>query len=299
MLDYQLIDSGHQQRLERWGDVVVIRPDPAARWNPQLPPTSWQSAQANYVSSQGKIGSGHWQFTSGSEFLATQGLQISGQLQAQFKPLCFQLKFMPSKHLGLFPEHEPQWQALQKIIMAASQPISVLKLFAYTGGASLACAQAGATITHVDSSYEAIGLARTSQQLSGLATAPIRWIKEDVVKFVHREVRRGKQYAGIILDPPAYGHGTHGETWQTKRDLYPLLQTIIQLLSPTALFLLLNTYTSGVDLDFLPRYTQQLANHLPYHHHGQLSLSAITPHSHSLTTGNYDFWLRTMSSLPL
>jgi len=233
--DYELLDSGNGEKLERYGAVVFRRPDPQALWDKFLPATEWQKADAVFVREGRKA---DWVF---KNKIPEKWIISFGGLKFNIRPTAF-------KHTGLFPEHESNWNFMREIIKARlpKQPeINVLNLFGYTGGASLACAQAGASVCHVDGSKVAIGWARDNAELSGLKDKPTRWILDDAVEFVRREVKRGKKYDGILMDPPAFGHGPNGEMWQIEKDFTKLLELCGQILSDKPLFFLINGYASG------------------------------------------------------
>lgn len=228
---YELLDSGDFKRLERFGDVVVIRSEPRAWWSPQLPNATWQKAVALYEREE----KGQWQFRG----------NVPQSFTLPFEELQVKVKFTRmSKHVGVFPEQSAQWRWLSEKFtqVKAAQP-KVLNLFAYTGLSTLAAAKAGAQVTHVDGSRVAIAWARENQALSGLSAAPIRWILDDALKFVQREVRRGNRYDAIIMDPPAFGRGPKGEIWKVERSLGQLLSACQQLLSDHPLFIFMTMYS--------------------------------------------------------
>ncbi len=231
--DYELLDSGEGEKLERYGEVVLSRPDPQALWRKNFPEKEWAKADGQF-SRQGKNGS--WKLKSDTP----QKWQIRfGELGFWIKPTAF-------KHTGLFPEQESNWRWIQETIRESKRPpVSVINLFGYTGGATLAAAHEGAAVCHVDGSKAAISWAKSNAELSGLAGAPIRWILDDVRKFVEREIKRGKHYDAIIMDPPAFGHGNDKEVWKIESDFLPLMDLCIELLSPDPLFFLINGYASG------------------------------------------------------
>lgn len=233
-IDYELIDTANGERLERWGDVTLIRPDPQIIWKNIGETPEWQSAHARYVRSD--KGGGAWDYRR----KLPESWQISyGNLRFMVKPTGF-------KHTGLFPEQAVNWDYCSKVIRAANHPVNVLNLFAYTGGATLACAAAGASVCHCDAVKGMVDWARTNAKLSGLEDKPIRWIVDDANKFIRREIRRGTRYEGVILDPPSYGRGTNGEMWKLEDSIFDLMEEITQLLSDKPLFVLLNSYTTGL-----------------------------------------------------
>ena len=232
--DYELLDTSGGERLERWGDILLIRPDPQILWRSPRRDSRWQTAHARYHRS--KTGGGHWE--------TLRPLPESWRIR--YGALTFGLKPMGFKHTGLFPEQAVNWDWCRRTIQQAGRPLKVLNLFAYTGGATLACAAAGAAVTHVDASQGMVAWAKENAVLSGLADRPLRWLVDDCVKFVQREIRRGNTYDGILLDPPSYGRGPGGEVWQLEEKLYDLLIDCRRLLTPQSCFLIINSYTTGL-----------------------------------------------------
>ncbi len=235
--DYELLDSGEGEKLERYGEVILSRPDPQALWPKSLPSSEWKRVVAEFSRSGRAAG---WEF---KKEIPTRWPISFGDLRFYIKPSAF-------KHTGLFPEHLANWDWMRALIKERltgnkEQPIRVLNLFGYTGGATLACAQAGAEVCHVDGSKVAISWARDNAELSGLNGKPIRWILDDAAAFVKREVKRGKHYEGILMDPPAFGHGPQGEMWKIEEHFLPFLETCRQILSDQPLFFLINGYASG------------------------------------------------------
>jgi 23S rRNA (cytosine1962-C5)-methyltransferase len=234
--EYELLDFGNAKRLERWGTRLLVRPDHEAFGFSNLSPSEWQRAGAEFM--EPRPGKGKW-----SGPLATQE-----NWQIGYESFVFELRLTPFKHVGLFPEQLPQWLWLHELIAREQprrkEPIRVLNLFAYTGAATLFAAQAGAEVVHIESSRSTITWARRNQELSGLATAKIRWIPEDTVTFVQRELERGNKYDIILLDPPAYGLGPKGQRWQFNKNIQNLLENCRDLLSDNALALVLNAYAS-------------------------------------------------------
>ena len=232
--DYELIDTANGERLERWGDVTLIRPDPQIIWKNVGDAPEWNSAHARYIRSD--KGGGAWDFRR----KLPESWKINyGNLRFMVKPTGF-------KHTGLFPEQAVNWDYCGELIRSANRPINVLNLFAYTGGATLACAAAGASVCHCDAVKGMVDWARTNAKLSGLDDKPIRWIVDDANKFIKREIRRGTRYDGVILDPPSYGRGTNGEMWKLEDCIFDLMMNITELLSDKPLFVLLNSYTTGL-----------------------------------------------------
>ncbi len=236
--DYQVIDCSQGEKLERWGRYVLLRPDPQVIWDTPKKNKNWKKLNGHYHRS--KKGGGEWEFFDlPNEWSIHYDLPIGEQLTFNLKPFSF-------KHTGLFPEQATNWDWFSKKIKEAGRPIKVLNLFAYTGGATLAAAAAGASVTHVDASKGMVGWAKENAVSSGLAEAPIRWIVDDCVKFVEREIRRGNHYDAIIMDPPSYGRGPKGEIWKIEEAVYPLIKLCAQLLSDKPLFFLVNSYTTGL-----------------------------------------------------
>lgn len=232
--DYELIDSGDGEKLERYGKVVLSRPDPQVLWS-RSAPEKWKSADAVYTRSGT---SGKWKILK----------EIPEPWRATFGGITFALKLQPSKHLGVFPEQSAQWAWLSEKVkkeISSRKKISVLNLFGYSGGATLACAKAGAEVCHVDSSEFAVDLAHQNAVLSGLDKKPIRFIVDDARKFVEREIKRGNKYDIVLLDPPVYGKGVKNEVWRIEKDLAPLLLRLKQILSPKPIAVVLNGYASG------------------------------------------------------
>ena len=231
--DYELLDCGRGEKLERWGDKLLVRPDPQAIWNTPRIHGGWKRPDGRYLRSS--AGGGSWE----------KG-RLPGQWQIRYKNLTFQIKPMNFKHTGLFPEQAVNWDFAQERIRAAGREVSVLNLFAYTGAASVACAAAGAKVCHVDAAKGMVQWARENARASGLETAPIRWIVDDCAKFVEREIRRGRRYDAIIMDPPSYGRGPTGEIWKLEDNLYPFVELCAGVLSEEPLFVIINSYTTGL-----------------------------------------------------
>lgn len=232
--DYELLDTSAGERLERWGEVILIRPDPQIIWNTPKQLALWKQAHARYRRSS--TGGGAWQILK----------KVPPVWKISYGDLRFQLKTMGFKHTGVFPEQAVNWDFIGNLIRNAPKPLKVLNLFAYTGGATLACAQAGASVCHVDASKGMVAWARENAAASGLSDRPIRWLVDDCIKFVQREQRRGNRYDGIIMDPPSYGRGPGGEVWKLEEQLFSLVELCRSILSPDAKFFLLNSYTTGL-----------------------------------------------------
>ena len=230
--DYELIDCSSGERLERWGEITLIRPDPQVIWQTKRAHPLWRKANARYLRSSS--GGGRWEVYGG----------LPDVWQISYHTLRFNIKTMGFKHTGLFPEQAVNWNLVRHVIRSAGRPVKVLNLFAYTGGASLAARAAGADTTHVDSVKQVVTWARENMELSGLDG--IRWIVEDALKFVQREIRRGNRYHGIVLDPPAYGRGANGEKWILEDNICEMLECCARLLEPRGAFLVLNLYSMGL-----------------------------------------------------
>ena len=245
--DYEVLDTSGGEKLERWGDYILVRPDPQVIWNTPHEHPGWKNKNGHYHRSI--KGGGEWEF-----FKLPNEWTISYNLSSIYNrkiPLTFHLKPFSFKHTGLFPEQAANWDWFSRLIQERKQqnperPIKVLNLFAYTGGATLAAAAAGATVTHVDASKGMVTWAKENAVSSGLGETPIRWLVDDCVKFVEREIRRGNQYDGIIMDPPSYGRGPKGEIWKIEESIWPFIELTSQILSPDALFFLINSYTTGL-----------------------------------------------------
>lgn len=232
--DYCLIDTSKGERLERWGNVTLIRPDPQIIWECNTPAKEWSSPHARYIRSSS--GGGHWEYSK----------TLPESWNIKYKNLTFMVKPTGFKHTGLFPEQAVNWDYCTELIKNANRPVKVLNLFAYTGGATLACAAAGAAVCHLDAVKGMVDWGKTNAKLSGLADKPIRWITDDAMKFLGREIKRGSKYDGIILDPPSYGRGTNGEMWKLEDCIHELMLRCTQVLSENPLFILLNSYTTGL-----------------------------------------------------
>ena len=232
--DYKILDMADGQKLERWGDVILARPDPQIIWKEKTYPEKWKNINATYHRS--KTGGGAWEYKK----------KMPNQWQIKYKELTFNIKPMGFKHTGLFPEQAVNWDWMMDKIKKANRDIKVLNLFAYTGGATVACAAAGASVCHVDSSKGMVTWAKENIASSGLAERPVRYIVDDVVKFVNREIRRGNKYDAIIMDPPSYGRGAIGEVLKFEDNIYDLVDLCTKVLSDKPLFFLINSYTTGI-----------------------------------------------------
>ena len=263
--DYEVIDTSGGEKLERWGKYILLRPDPQVIWNTEKTNKAWKKLNGHYHRSS--KGGGEWEF-----FDLPDEWTISYQNGAKFhlKPFAF-------KHTGLFPEQAVNWDWFSSIIRSErdrhpDKPIKVLNLFAYTGGATLAASLAGAEVTHVDASKGMVQWAKENAASSGLSEAKIRWLVDDCVKFVEREIRRGNKYDGIIMDPPSYGRGPKGEIWKIEESVFPFIELTEQLLSDDALFFLINSYTTGLQPAVL---TYMLNTAIASKHPGQVKSDEI------------------------
>ncbi len=243
--DYELIDCGRGEKLERWGEQLLVRPDPQAIWNTPRTHRGWKVNAGRYARSS--TGGGQWQNKS-----------MPQRWTVSYRDLTFNIKPMNFKHTGLFPEQAANWDWAREQIQKAGRPISVLNLFAYTGGATVACAAAGAKVCHVDAAKGMVQWARENAKSSGLEDAPIRWIVDDCGKFVEREIRRGRKYDAIIMDPPSYGRGPTGEVWKLEENLFPFVKLCARVLSDKPLFVILNSYTTGLAPSVLGYILQML-----------------------------------------
>jgi len=239
--DYEVIDCSKGEKLERWGDYLLVRPDPQVIWDTPKKETGWRKMNGHYHRSS--KGGGEWEFFQlPKEWTIQYSLPINKKLTFHLKPFSF-------KHTGLFPEQAANWNWFSQLIADAvskGRQVKVLNLFAYTGGATLVAAAAGASVTHVDASKGMVTWAKENAISSGLKDAPIRWLVDDCVKFVEREIRRGNHYDAIIMDPPSYGRGPKGEIWKIEESIYPLIQLCSQILTDNPLFFLINSYTTGL-----------------------------------------------------
>lgn len=239
--DYEVIDCSKGEKLERWGDYLLVRPDPQVIWDTPKKEKGWRKMNGHYHRSS--KGGGEWEFFQlPKEWAIQYSLPINKKLTFHLKPFSF-------KHTGLFPEQAANWNWFSQLIADAvskGRQVKVLNLFAYTGGATLAAAAAGASVTHVDASKGMVTWAKENAISSGLKDAPIRWLVDDCVKFVEREIRRGNHYDAIIMDPPSYGRGPKGEIWKIEESVYPLIQLCSQILTDNPLFFLINSYTTGL-----------------------------------------------------
>ena len=243
--DYELIDCGRGEKLERWGDKLLVRPDPQAIWNTPRAHRGWKRPDARYARSSS--GGGQW-----------ADKNVPQRWQVGYRDLIFNVGLMNFKHTGVFPEQGANWDFAREQIQRAGRPVSVLNLFAYTGGATIACAAAGAAVCHVDAAKGMVQWARDNARSSGLEDKPVRWIVDDCAKFVEREIRRGRRYDAIVMDPPSYGRGPSGEVWKLENDLYPFVELVAGVLSDDPLFVILNSYTTGLSPSVLTYILQSV-----------------------------------------
>ena len=231
--DYEVIDCGDGEKLERWGDIILRRPDPQAIW-PKQNEALWRKADAYYHRSS--KGGGEWEFFK----------KLPDRWNVKYGGLTFYVRPTGFKHTGLFPEQAVNWDWMAGLILDAKRPVKVLNLFGYTGGATCACAKAGAHVTHVDAAKGMVQWAGDNRKLSDIDETSVRWIVDDALKFVQREQRRGNFYDGILMDPPSYGRGPGGEVWKLENELFGLVSACAKVLSDNALFMLINSYTTGL-----------------------------------------------------
>ena len=232
--DYEIIATGGGEKLERWKDVYLLRPDPQAIWKPSFDLSKFDKLHARYIRSE--TGGGHWEYLR----------PMPESWVVGWRDLKFRVKPMGFKHTGLFPEQAANWAAMTDIIRQAGRPVNVLNLFAYTGGATVACLAAGASVCHVDAAKNMVERAKENVALSGLGYEKSRFIVDDCKKFVSREIRRGRKYDAVILDPPSYGRGAGGEVWKIEDDLFDFVSLCAGVLSDNPLFVLINSYTTGL-----------------------------------------------------
>ena len=277
--DYEILDMANGEKLEKWKNIVLIRPDPQIIWKNPCFPQKWKNANAKYHRSS--TGGGKWEYQK----------NVPQSWKIQYKDLSFLIKPMGFKHTGLFPEQAVNWDWMIAKIQKAKRPIKVLNLFAYTGGATVACSYAGASVCHVDSSKGMVAWAKENMKASGLENRPVRYIVDDVIKFVNREIRRGNQYDAIIMDPPSYGRGTNGEVWKFEENLPELVELCCKVLSDNPLFFLINSYTTGISSIVLQNLLQLS---IPKQYHGSVSCGELglpmTGSSIALPCGIYGRW---------
>ena len=232
--DYELLDCSDGERLERWGDIILIRPDPQVIWKTPKKHPMWKNANARYLRSS--TGGGHWEVLR----------KTPDSWRIKYKELSLNVKTMGFKHTGIFPEQAVNWDYTAELIKKAGRPVRVLNLFSYTGGATVACLKAGAQVVHVDASKGMVAWAKENAAASSVADRPVRWIVDDCIKFVQREIRRGNKYDIIIMDPPSYGRGPGGEVWKLEDEVYSFVDLCTKVLSDDPLMVLINSYTTGL-----------------------------------------------------
>ena len=279
--DYELIDADSGERLERWGNIILIRPDPQVIWSGKRTDKRWYNPNAIYHRSNS--GGGYWEKLK----------SVPDVWSICYDDLTFRLKPMGFKHTGLFPEQAVNWRLAKELIEKENREISVLNLFAYTGGATVACLSAGANVTHVDASKGMVQWAKENAAASGVASGNVRWLVDDCLKFVKREIRRGKKYDAIIMDPPSYGRGPGGEVWKLEQQLTELLTETGKLLSDNALFFFLNSYTGGLSPTILNYMVKQyvVKNRKGEVYTDEIGLP-ITEKGISMPCGNTTIWIK-------
>jgi len=236
--DVEVLDCTDGEKLERWGDRILVRPDPQVIWQTARRHPGWSAYDGRYLRS--RTGGGEWEKNA-----------LPERWQVRYGDLAFHVGPMNFKHMGLFPEQAANWDFIRGKVQRAGRPLRVLNLFAYTGGATVAAAAAGAEVCHVDAAKGMVAWAKDNAKASGLADAPIRWIVDDCAKFVQREIRRGRRYDGIIMDPPSYGRGPDGEVWKLEENLYPFVELVSGVLSDDPNFVIINSYTTGLGTSVL------------------------------------------------
>ena len=279
--DYELIDADSGERLERWKDIILVRPDPQIIWSGERKDSRWKTANAVYHRSQS--GGGRWEVLK----------PVPDVWSVNYEGLTFRLKPMGFKHTGLFPEQAVNWTFARQLIEKENRQLSVLNLFAYTGAATLACLKAGAKVTHVDASMGMVQWAKENANASGFMEAPVRWLVDDCLKFVKREIRRGNKYDAVIMDPPSYGRGPDGEVWKLEQQLAELLTETGKLLSDNAVFFFLNSYTGGLSPTIL---NYMVKRYVVKNRGGEVSTDEIglyvSDKGISLPAGNTTIWTR-------
>ena len=243
--EFEVIDTSSGEKLERWGDQILVRPDPQAIWESDRKNRGWRTANARY--SRSSTGGGHWDKN-----------KLPESWPIAYKNLRFQVKPMNFKHTGIFPEQAANWDYAMAKIRAAGRPVSVLNLFGYTGAATVACASAGASVCHVDAARGMVAWGKENAAASGVADRPIRWIVDDCGKFVEREIRRGHRYDAVIMDPPSYGRGPGGEVWKLETNLWPFVELVSGVLSDDPLFVIINSYTTGLSPSVLTYLSESI-----------------------------------------
>ena len=275
--DYEILDMANGEKLERWGNVILIRPDPQIIWKNKSFPDKWNMANARY--NRSSSGGGGWKYNK----------KMPENWKIKYKDLTFNIKPMGFKHTGLFPEQAVNWDWMISKIKNEKREINVLNLFAYTGGATVACSYAGAKVCHVDSSKGMTTWAKENLATSGLADRPVRFIVDDVVKFVNREIRRGHKYDGIVMDPPSYGRGANGEVWKFEDNISELVELCSKVLSDDPLFFLINSYTTGISSQVLENILRLNIKKNGKITHGEIGLP-MTDSKLVLPCGIYGRW---------
>ena len=275
--DYEIIDMAKGEKLERWGNIFLVRPDPQIIWNKKQFPNKWKNINARY--NRSKTGGGNWEYVN----------NLTKAWQIKYKELTFNIKPMGFKHTGLFPEQAVNWDWMIEKIKNANREIKVLNLFAYTGGATVACSYAGASVCHVDSSKGMVSWAKENIISSGLENRPVRFIVDDVKKFVNREIRRENKYDAIIMDPPSYGRGSNGEVWQFENDIEELVELCTKVLSNKPLFFLINSYTTGISSTVLENILRLNIKNIGKFSNGEIGLP-MTNSKIVLPAGIYAKW---------
>lgn len=277
--DYEILDMASGIKLERWGNYILSRPDPQIVWNEKTFKEKWKKTDAKYIRSN--KGGGHWENIT----------DVPESWQIKYKDLTFNIKQMGFKHTGIFPEQAVNWDFMIDKIKSSNRKIKVLNLFAYTGGATVACAYAGADVVHVDSSKGMVAWAKENIVSSNLTDRYVRFIVDDCIKFVEREIRRGNKYDAIVMDPPSFGRGANGEVWNIEESLYPLVKLCEQVLSDNPLFFLINSYTTGMSPKVLENILSMTVNKK---HEGRISSGEVgLPMTNSnlvLPCGIYGLW---------
>ena len=300
--DYELLDCADGERLERWGQYALIRPDPQVIWRTPREHPGWTNADARYERSQS--GGGSWNIRGQEPGVTDQRPGDRGQETGEarkfperweicYGKLKFNVSLMNFKHTGLFPEQAVNWDRIADVIGSAGRKVSVLNLFAYTGGATLAAAAAGADVCHVDAARGMVARARENAQASGLTEKPVRWIVDDCAKFVQREINRGRRYDALIMDPPSYGRGPSGEVWKLEDDLYAFLKLCAGVLSDAPLFVLINSYTTGLSPSTMSYMARSLLGGQATG--GELGLP-VTSSGSALPCGASCWWERALES---
>ena len=275
--DYEILDMANGEKLERWGDVYLVRPDPQIIWKNKSFPEKWNNVNAKY--NRSATGGGSWKYNK----------KMPENWKIKYKDLTFNIKPMGFKHTGLFPEQAVNWDWMISKIKNAKREIKVLNLFAYTGGATIACSYAGASVCHVDSSKGMTLWAKENLSSSGLSDRPVRFIVDDVVKFVNREIKRGNKYDGIIMDPPSYGRGTNGEVWKFEENIADLVEICSKVLTKEPLFFLINSYTTGISSTVLENILRLNIKRKGKLSHGEVGLP-MTNSKMILPCGIYARW---------